>query len=407
MLDITNVLVHKLTLPVTLSPNLNQTRNASEIVKDILHSRLESTLGLHIPRVCFGMGGKFSSEDNTVNLQAASLQAGETGIWAMRLQQKDPKIIRRRWVYHASMRIVSSEHLTLYYAKCCYDHTAGSVLPPREIPLELDQLLDPLFFSNEIRCMCGSFPFPCESQELSYTSLAEFIHLLEDEDRTCPLLLISCPDVLAPEVTADILLGNAVVYWCADEEVFSRFNELVSDNLQTPWDSVRSFLPLGKSESYHPCWMYEDIQRMGVDAFLRGLYQAYCTSMRSEEKRGFLTIEDVYLHRDQAQIATQIEQLESQKAEIKRLSTQLQSLQKQHEESGNQANPTLIGEYESLLGDVMAEVDALKSGISALSTRLYSNMGIGFKPDESESIPLLQELSHAIYSALAYANSRK
>ena len=56
MLDITNVLVHKLTLPVTLSPNLNQTRNASEIVKDILHSRLESTLGLHIPRVCFGMG---------------------------------------------------------------------------------------------------------------------------------------------------------------------------------------------------------------------------------------------------------------------------------------------------------------------------------------------------------------
>ena len=127
MLDITNVLVHKLTLPVTLSPNLNQTRNASEIVKDILHSRLESTLGLHIPRVCFGMGGKFSSEDNTVNLQAASLQAGETGIWAMRLQQKDPKIIRRRWVYHASMRIVSSEHLTLYYAKCCYDHTAASM----------------------------------------------------------------------------------------------------------------------------------------------------------------------------------------------------------------------------------------------------------------------------------------
>lgn len=146
---------------------------------------------------------------------------------------------------------------------------------------------------------------------------------------------------------------------------------------------------------------------MGIDAFLRGLYQAYCTSMRSEEKRGFLTVEDIYLHRDQAQIATQIEQLESQKAEIKRLSTQLQSLQKQHEESGNQANPTLIGEYESLLGDVMAEVDALKSGISALSTRLYSNMGIGFKPDESESIPLLQELSHAIYSALACANSRK
>lgn len=36
-----------------------------------------------------------------------------------------------------------------------------------------------------------------------------------------------------------------------------------------------------------------------------------------------------------------------------------------------------------------------------------ANVMIGGEPDESESIPLLQELSDAIYSALACANSRR
>ena len=107
--------------------------------------------------------------------------------------------------------------------------------------------------------------------------------------------------------------------WCSDSEVISRLNELVSDGLQTPWDSVRSFLPLGKSELYHPCWAYEDIRRMGVDAFLRGLHQAYCASMRSEEKRGFLTVEDVYRRLAQAQAGRLVEQLDAQKAECGQL----------------------------------------------------------------------------------------
>lgn len=407
MLDVTNVLVHKLTLSIILSPNVSHVGSAAEIVTDILRGQFESCLRLSIPRGCFEHGGKFSSADNAATLQAASSLAGETGVWAMRLQQKDPKIIRRRWVYSASMRIASADRLTLYYAKCCYDHTAGSILPPREIPLELDRIPDPLFFDNAIQCMSGNFPIPCESRELTHASLAEFIRLLEDAERTCPLLLISCPDVLTPEVAADILLGNAVVYWCSDSEVISRLNELVSDGLQTPWDSVRSFLPLGKSELYHPCWAYEDIRRMGVDAFLRGLHQAYCASMRSEEKRGFLTVEDVYRRLAQAQAGRLAEQLDAQKAECGQLNAQIQTLQEQLAESKAHANPALIGEYESLLTDAMAEADALKSGISALSTRLYSSMGAGFKPDESGSIPLLQELSHAIYSVLACERSRK
>ena len=146
---------------------------------------------------------------------------------------------------------------------------------------------------------------------------------------------------------------------------------------------------------------------MGVDAFLRGLHQAYCASMRSEEKRGFLTVEDVYRRLAQAQAGRLAEQLDAQKAECGQLNAQIQTLQEQLAESKAHANPALIGEYESLLTDAMAEADALKSGISALSTRLYSSMGAGFKPDESGSIPLLQELSHAIYSVLACERSRK
>ena len=66
-----------------------------------------------------------------------------------------------------------------------------------------------------------------------------------------------------------------------------------------------------------------------------------------------------------------------------------------------------IREYEELLAASMAETDSLKKGISSLSERLFSTMGTGFRPDDTESIPILQELSHAIYTVLANASSRK
>ena len=114
-------------------------------------------------------------------------------------------------------------------------------------------------------------------------------------------------------------------------------------------------------------------------------------------------MEDVYRCRDHAQLAELSATVEKQNLERARLSSQIDELQAQLKELRTQSDPALLEEYESLLNETMAETDALKSGIAALSERLYTSMGAGFKPDESEQSALLKELSQAIYSAIACA----
>jgi hypothetical protein len=49
----------------------------------------------------------------------------------------------------------------------------------------------------------------------------------------------------------------------------------------------------------------------------------------------------------------------------------------------------------------MAECSDLKRGISDLTTQLYASLGDTFHPNEQEHLAILQELSHAIFVAMA------
>lgn len=106
---------------------------------------------------------------------------------------------------------------------------------------------------------------------------------------------------------------------------------------------------------------------MGEDEFLKGLRQAYCASMRSQERRDFLTVEDVCRYRDQMRIYELEEQLEKQKKESSRLLSQserqnsdIMKLREQLQSLKQSADAKTLNEYESLLNETMAEADALK-----------------------------------------------
>ena len=414
MLDSMNLLVNKLSLRICRSEHPEHQTAIFDTVKYVLCKQICESFSMPIDWNSFNRGGKFRSSDGYASAQIASLTSEIRKLWAIKILARDTEVARRQWIFHFGIRVFDDNHLYLCYAKCCYDHTAGSVQNPRAVPLTLDRLPDPLFFNDDIQCMCGETPLPIEPVELENEALPEFVDLLMDPQRACPILLISCIDALAPEEAADVLLDNAAVYWCTDAAVMMRLNALLPEELSTPWDSVRAFLPMGATKSYHPCWAYEDIRRIGEEHFLRGLRQAYCASMRSQERRDFITVDDVCRYRDQVHIHDLSNQLEKQKAASSRL---LSQAEKQNVEVANlrgqlqalrqSTDAKLLKEYESLLNETMAEADTLKKAISTLSERLYSTLGAGFTPDEAEPVALIQELSQAIYAVLARVGASK
>ena len=151
---------------------------------------------------------------------------------------------------------------------------------------------------------------------------------------------------------------------------------------------------------------------MGIDAFLRGIHQAFCESLRSKEKHAFLTVEDVEKCRNRGQANKLVQTCEEQKGQIKemeeRLAKQnevLESTLSQLQEITNRSKE--MAELEELLNESMSECSDLKRGISDLTTQLYASMGDTFHPNQREPLAILQELSHAIFVVLSCATGKK
>ena len=381
----------------------------------MIYSRICDCLHTHIDWHAFICGGRFSSDDGTVNGFAASAcKPDNPTVWAASIYHRDKYMPRRRWKYYFGIRQHSERKLTLSYAKCYNDHMAGSINAPKPLYLTRDQFPDIFFDAPGIKCMCGKQVYSTMPLELNTVSFSEFIECIRDESRTIPVFLITCADYIIPEPLMDQVIGNAVIYWCDDVSLITRLNALLPENMATPWDCVHIFIPIVSPDAYHPIYTYSEIFQMGKNEFIAGLIQAYCRSMHHEERKAFLTVEDVNRIRNQEYISSLQWQCSSQSAEIADLKTHLeeetlaaQAFSDELSQLKAKSIDATIAEYEQLLSDSMAEADKLKQGISALSERLFSTMGIGFKPNTHEPVALLQELSQAIYGALACASSRK
>jgi hypothetical protein len=196
------------------------------------------------------------------------------------------------------LRRESRESVRLYYAIGYYDHLAGAFSCPAPPMIEQGGLLDRFLDGEQLVCVSGSYPLPPVAVELSRAALTEFFNILEDPDRSVPLVLICCPDLLDPCWLQNIARGNLIVYWSDDMSVLARLNDSLAQPLQVEWDSIRVFLPLGETEQYHPSFSCADINRVGSDELIAGFYQAYCQSLRAEDRREFVTLDDILRLRD-------------------------------------------------------------------------------------------------------------
>lgn len=416
MLEVANTLVNKLSMKIVRSSKTSPDTDVGDIVLNLLYRQISDATDAVIDWRAFSQGGTITAANGRVyGVATVARTQNDHTLWAIRLTVKDTAYTRRKWHYNISMVHLSEEEIWLHYAKCYYDNLAGLVKPPREQPtVRRDTLPDVLFYTPEITCMCGKTAYPNEPVELCDKTLPEIIERIRDDQRGIPVLLITCPDVVHPEYIMDVALGNVIVVWCADSKMVMRLNAALPREMFTQWDTVHIFMPPIDSKTFHPTYTYEDIRKLGVDGFIDGIHRAFCENMRGKERHVFLTVEDVEGCRNRGQLieltnrcASQSNTIEEISKRLVKLTDELRESQLRLEELGKKYNAENLREYEELLQACMTENDDLRRGISALSTRLYSSMGIGFQPDEQEHIALLQELSHAIYGALSCARSRK
>ena len=413
MLETSNVLVNKLCMRIVRGDDTSGDLGVGDIVLGMLYKQIGQIFDIIFDWRTFSRGGSFITTDNRVkgNIQTAQA-ADEHTLWAARLSVKDDSYQRRRWIYNMSIVQITDDEIWFYYAKCFQDHMAGSLKPSREIPRSRDTVPIILFESPLIHCMTGQYPYPRAPIILDDDSIHDIINIILDLERPIPIMLITCPDVVSPETVFDLTTGNLIVACCDDSRLVMELNNMLPQSLYTQWDSIHILMPLSDSRAFHPTYTYEDVRRMGIDSFMNGIRQAFCENLRSKEKHAFLTVEDVEKCRNRGRINQLVQTCEAQKAEMdemrKRLVRQEDEIitgRAYLEEMKGQSKE--LEEYEEMLDESMKEISNLRNGISELTTRLYSSIGTGFRPNGEESIAILQELSHAIYVAFSCAADKK
>ena len=228
------------------------------------------------------------------------------------------------------MRIGLTRHnacsVTLYHAVSYSDHQAGLFSDFRP-PILTPPLLPQLLLSHPgLRCQSGRYTLSDTPWALTGSDTEEFVHLLYDQSRTLPIALITCPDLVSPSALCRLALGNLIVCWLDDPQVFDLLCDRLPQNLLFPWDPVKVFLPFSKGECFHPVLRPEDIQRMGGQEALAGIYRAYCTCPTGEERRAFIDLDVVYsLLRSQSitNMKEQIDQLRNRADQLEHENSRL------------------------------------------------------------------------------------
>ena len=331
----------------------------------------------------------------------------DSTIWAMRIRFQDQNLYRRTWYLHVSVFTELPQKAKLYYAEMYCDYLAGSLTPLCAPHITTPGLFRSLIQSSSIICKTGQCPLTAGAILIDDAVVQDVITLIRDTERSIPIILIMCPDLLNPQITASQMLGNAIICVLDDYRIFQVMQAELWNILHLKWDTVQIIMPFGKDNSYHPMFTASEVANLGQQYILTMFRQAYCENMRAVEKRSFITVDDILRWQEREKISqmlnrfSTIEKLNtSLKEENERITNELDLVKKQCTDESKAQLTTEYDQLEALLDESMEKYETLKQGIIELTQKLYSCMGKGFQPDYNEEA-CLYDLQHAIFVCFA------
>ena len=407
MIDNTNIMTFKGIFRVSVNPQMPEEINLLETLHGLIYDYLRTSFGFEPDYNSFRTYGKLASENETVKVQTGSIHAVEDQpypfLWAMRIRARDRFNRRRNWLTHVGIRQDGPMVATLYFAELYSDYTVGLLTEPSPPAIEAPVLIDSLLGSRRLMCLSGAHALAPYPWAITDGEMDAFLNLLMDPERTHPILLITCPDLVSPALAYERTKGNLIPCWLDDYPLFGMLNSRLPPGLRTEWDTIRVFLPLTKESQFHPTVTLQDINRLGEAAVVENLYRAFCTCLRNEDRHAFVTIDTIRdLLRDRTTTSIKAQNLE-QNAVIRdfhlrntELSAQRTELSDRLKLAQEQLDRTDASEYEALLSEALEETDRLNKGMDALIAHLYADPGNDLPKDEAGSNAKLIDLYQAL-----------
>lgn len=413
MIDNTNIMTFKGIFRVAVNPQMPEEINLLETLHGLVYDYLRTSFGFEPDYNSFRTYGKLASENETIKVQTGSIREAEDQqypfLWAMRVRARDRFNRRRNWLTHVGIRQDSPTSASLYFAELYSDYTVGLLTDVSPPATEAPVLFDSLLRSRRLMCLSGAHALAPYPWAITDGELDAFLELLLDPERTQPVLLITCPDLVSPTLAYERTKGNLIPCWLDDYPLFGALNSRLPPALRTEWDTIRVFLPLTQESQFHPFVTLQDINRLGANTVVENLYRAFCTCLRNEDRYAFVTIDTIRDLLRERTTTTLKEQNREQSAAIRDLHLKNAELSAQRTELSDrlklaqgQLDRSNASEYEALLSEAMEETDRLIKGMDALIAHLYADPGASLSADEAGSSAKLQDL----YQALNYCFDR-
>ena len=327
--------------------------------------------------------------------------------WAMKLTYRDALVRRRKWQLHIGIDLKDANSAILYYALMYSDHMAGSFSSHKPPFISSPPFLSSLNQNPRLLCCCGSYQLPPGAIAIDEQNFQSVVSILRDPMRELPVVIIGCPDLVSPSLAEKMLVGNAVVCWLDDMDLLESLNDALSPQVYMEWDSIQVVLPQVAEQSQHLGFSVADVSRLGRDAVLAMLRQAYCESLRGEERRSFVTVDDIFRQRDrqfslhlQKQLADTTSECNRLHAEISALKAETDAKHSQAGDADSKTSERELADCEALLNEALEQYDSLRSGVLNLTQRLYGSIGQSFVPDEKGEACLC-DLERSIFVNLA------
>ena len=164
---------------------------------------------------------------------------------------------------------------------------------------------------------------------------------------------------------AKMLARNVIVCWL-DEVLPEIINQALSPQIHVQWHSIQVFMPFAGDAKFQFLFSISDISRMGEEQIVSMLHQAYCESLRAEDRCAFVSADSILLRCDREAMISLQDQLKSLMVDatsLKETNTRLGAkcgeLQTKCDAMLHTGHQEEIATYEAMLGESMTRLNRL------------------------------------------------
>lgn len=267
-----------------------------------VHAYITSLAPWQIDYDQFMIHGRYETTDQLVRVQIGS-QTENPPVnifsWAAKIRIKDPDNKRRIWVTHIGIQEYPIKNrIFIRYAEFYQDYIHLKLTPMAAPEKLTPSFVKDLVCNEAFPFEAGKYPLPYQPIELCPQFLNAFQDMLWDPERSIPILMITCPDLLSPVRIAAATLGNAAVFYTSNPTYVDILNSQLPPDTQIVFDTLQVFLPVKNDTVGHRTNTADIIQRYGEMSIIQSVRRAFCECMSGEERQQFITYDDIIQKRN-------------------------------------------------------------------------------------------------------------